>query len=132
MEYPAEFLVLQPKSQLGGHPLILGRPWLDTADACISCRYGSMTISDGIEIKNLTLYPPARPSLEAETSLYMEPEEEEGVQPLLTIGKALSFKDETEDDAINNFINEPTSVNKEVYQILNITIRGNFNSKWAF
>ena len=27
-EYPADLLVLQPKSQLGGHPLILGRPWL--------------------------------------------------------------------------------------------------------
>ena len=52
----------------------------------------------------------------------MEPEEEEGVQPLLTIGKALTFKDEIEDDAINNFISEPTSVNKEVYQILNITL----------
>ena len=25
-EYPADFLVLQPKSQLGGNPLILGRP----------------------------------------------------------------------------------------------------------
>ena len=25
-EYPTEFLVLQPKSHLGGHPLILGRP----------------------------------------------------------------------------------------------------------
>ena len=35
-EYPAEFLVLQPKSQLGGHPLILGRPLLATGDACIS------------------------------------------------------------------------------------------------
>ena len=42
-EYPADFLVLQPKLQLGGHPLILGRPWLATADACISCRSGSMT-----------------------------------------------------------------------------------------
>ena len=52
----------------------------------------------------------------------MEPKEEEGVQPLLTIGKAFSFKDETEDDAINNFNSEPTSVNKEVYQILNITL----------
>ena len=52
----------------------------------------------------------------------MEPEEEEHVQPLITIGKALTFKDKTEDDAINNFISEPTSVNKEVYQILNITL----------
>ena len=81
-----------------------------------------MTISDGTETENLTLYPPVRPSLEAETSLWMEPEEEEGVQPLLNIGKALTFKDETKDDAINNFISEPTSVNKEVYQILNITL----------
>ena len=71
-----------------------------------------MTISDGTETKNLTLYPPARSSLEAETSLWMEPEEEDGVQPLLTTQKALTFKDETEDNAINNFISEPTSVNK--------------------
>ena len=53
-----------------------------------------MTISDGTKIKNLTLYPPTRLILEAETPLWMEPEEEEGVQPLLTIGKALAFKDE--------------------------------------
>ena len=52
----------------------------------------------------------------------MEPEEEEGVQPLLTIGKALTFKDEIEDDAINNFISEPTSFNKKIYQILNTTL----------
>ena len=102
--------------------MILGRPWLATADACITCPSGTMTISDGTETKNLTLYSPARPSLEVETPLWMEPEEEEGVQPLLTIGKDLSFKDETEDDATNNFISEPTSVNKEVYQILNITL----------
>ena len=71
-----------------------------------------MTISDGTKTKNLTLDTLARLSLESKTSLWMEPEEEEGVQPLLTIGKALTFKDEIEDDAINNFISEPTSVNK--------------------
>ena len=81
-----------------------------------------MTISDGTKINNLTLYPPARPTLEAETPLWMEPKEEEGVQPLLTIGKALTFKDETEDEAINNFISEPTYVNKKNYQILNATL----------
>ena len=78
-----------------------------------------MTKSDGTETNNLTLYPPARPSLEVETPLWMELEEEEGVQPLLTIGKALTFKDEIEDDAINNFISEPNSINKFFYQILN-------------
>ena len=76
----------------------------------------------GPKQKNLTLYPPARPSLEAETPLWMDLEEEEGVQPFLMIWKALTFKDETEDDAINNFISEPTYVNKQIYQILNRTL----------
>ena len=102
--------------------MILGSPWLATADAWISCRSRSMTISDGTEIKNLTLYPPTQPSLEAETPLWMELEEEEGVHPLLTLGKALNFKDKTEENAINNFISEPTSVNKQIYQILDDTL----------
>lgn len=36
-EYPMYFLVIQPKS-MGGHMLILGRPWLAIVDAFISCR----------------------------------------------------------------------------------------------
>jgi hypothetical protein len=36
-QYPTDFMILQPKSNLGGHPLILGRPWLATIDAYISC-----------------------------------------------------------------------------------------------
>ena len=71
-----------------------------------------MTISDGFKTKNLTLYPPAQLILEAKTPLWIELEEEEVIQPLLMIGKALTFKDEIEDDVINNFISEPTSVNK--------------------
>ena len=46
-EYPADFLVLQPKEKLTGYPLILGRPLLATADAYISCRVRSMTIKNG-------------------------------------------------------------------------------------
>ena len=69
-------------------------------------------------MKNLTLYPLVRPSLEAETPLWVELKNYEGVQPLLMIGKSLIFKDETEDDAISSFISEPTSINKHVYQIL--------------
>ena len=49
-------------------------------------------------------------------------EEEEDVQPLLTLGKALMFKNEKKDDTISNFISEPASVDREVYQILNITL----------
>ena len=52
--YLADFVVLQTKTNLWGHPLILGRPWLATADAFISCRAGSMIISNGYETKHLT------------------------------------------------------------------------------
>lgn len=36
-EYPVDFLIINPKNWLDGHPLILGRPWLETADAYIGC-----------------------------------------------------------------------------------------------
>ena len=71
-EYLVEFVVLHPKSQLGGHPLILGIPWMATIDAYISCRSGSMTISDGSAIKNMTLYPLSKPSMDFETPLWMD------------------------------------------------------------
>ena len=58
-EYPADFLVLQPKANLTGYPLILGRPWLVTTDAYISCRAGNMTIKNGPMSKQIVLYPSA-------------------------------------------------------------------------
>eukprot|EP00253_Pinus_taeda_P031369 PITA_31369 len=46
-EYPVDFLVINPRSRLDGHPMILGRPWLATTDAYIGYREGSMTITKG-------------------------------------------------------------------------------------
>lgn len=57
-EYLAYFYVLQPKIKLGGHPLILGRPWLATVDADIGHRSRNMTITHGAETKHINLYPP--------------------------------------------------------------------------
>jgi hypothetical protein len=116
-EYPADFVVLQPKTHLGGHPLILGRPWLATVDAFIGCRSGSMTISDGYNKKNLTLYPHATPRAEPENSLWMDTEDENAL-PMLTIGKALSFKDETEDELINCFIYDSSVVTRNMHHRL--------------
>ena len=59
-EYPVDFIILQTKSNLGGHPLILGRPCLATVDAFIGCRAGSMIISKENESKQISLYPPAK------------------------------------------------------------------------
>jgi hypothetical protein len=65
-EYPADFMVLQPKANLGGYPLILGRPWLATADAYISCRSRRYDHLPWNSTKKMTLYPPAKPSLDLE------------------------------------------------------------------
>jgi len=46
-EYPVDFMILTPKNNLGGHPFILGRPWLATTDAFISYRFGENYISNG-------------------------------------------------------------------------------------
>jgi len=91
---------------LGGHPLILGRPWFDTSDAYIGCRTGSMIIFYGYDTKKLNLYPLAKPSMETENPFWFDCEEGD-VQPMLTIGKAFSFKNETKDDTINSFISNP-------------------------
>lgn len=56
-EYLIDFFVLQPKSNLGRKSLILGIPWMATANAFISYRLGKMIISKGNESKQITLYP---------------------------------------------------------------------------
>eukprot|EP00253_Pinus_taeda_P006489 PITA_06489 len=115
--YPADFVLLQTKTKLGGHPLILGRPWLAIADAFISCRSGSMTISNGQETKQLTLYPHATPMINSDNSIWVDYEDEEA-QPILTIGQALTLKNSTEDELISNFISEPSSVSSEIHNHL--------------
>ena len=135
-EYPVDFLVLNIQSKLDNHPLILGRPWLATIDAYIECRYENMLISNGTSTKSLVLYPPARPNLVAcpkeppkECPLWVDYEEEyEDVRPVLTIGKALHFQNETEDETINTFISCPNSAPQSAQQIL-ATIRDCDNKK---
>jgi len=52
-EYTIDFVISTAKNNLGGHALILGRPWLATANAFISYRSGDMYTSDGIQQRNL-------------------------------------------------------------------------------
>ena len=63
LKYLADFLIINPKNRIDGHPLILGKPWLASTDAYIGCRQGSMTITRGSNIKNLALYPPTQSSV---------------------------------------------------------------------
>ena len=86
-EYPVDFIIIQPKSNLGGHPLILGRPWLAIADAFIGCRVGSMIISKENKNKQISLYPPTKSITELEHMSWLIDidYEEEIIQPLFGI-----------------------------------------------
>ena len=63
-EYPIDFMVVESKDPSKGHPIILGRPWLATANAFIECRDGEMTIYKGLSTRRLILYPPTQPITE--------------------------------------------------------------------
>ena len=68
-----------------------------------------MTISNGYETKHLTLYPHATPMINNDNSVWMD-YDDHAIQPIFTIRQALSLKDTKEDEVINNFICEPSSV----------------------
>jgi hypothetical protein len=76
-----------------------------------------MTISNGYETKQLTLYPHATPLANNDNSVWVD-FEDQPTQPLLTIRQALSLKDSTEDEIINNFICKPSSVTPEIHNQL--------------
>ena len=84
-EYLVDFMILTPKNNLGRHPLTLGRPWLATTDAFISCRSGDMYISDGNSTNKFTLYPPAKAITEIDDKEWID--DEDDIQPLFTISK---------------------------------------------
>lgn len=82
-----------------------------------SCRSGSMTISNGCETKQLTLYPHATPMINNDDFVWLD-YDDNATQRILTIGQALNLKDTTEDEVIINFISEPSSVTFETYNQL--------------
>lgn len=69
-----------------------------------------MTITRGSNIKNLALYPPAQPSLTImKTNKQPISYFTENIRSPLTIEDSLNFKDQIEDDVINNVINQSES-----------------------
>jgi len=87
-EYPVDFLIISSRDPTKGHPVILGRPWLATANAFIGCRAGEMCISNGTSTKTLIHYPLAQPV--EETLWWIEdPYGDENLEePLLSLDQA--------------------------------------------
>jgi hypothetical protein len=92
-------VILQPKSNLGGHPLILGRPWLAIVDALISCISRNMIISKGNESKQVTLYTRAKSINELEKMSWFEETDskEEIVHSLFNNAQYINFKEEDDE-----------------------------------
>ena len=109
-EYLADFLVLQPKAKITGYRLILGRPWLATSNAYISCRARNMTIKNGHMSKQLVMYPLAHPSLKHDLPLWLEEEEEDEVYStqLYTLETTMGGGQPDEDDLIEHILQNPT------------------------
>ena len=95
-EYPIDFMVLTPKNNLGGHPLILGRPWFATANDFIDCISGDMLILDGNSTKKFTLYPPAKTTIEIENEEWID-DYDDDIQHVFIIEQV------REEDQILNF-----------------------------
>ena len=116
-EYPTNFLVLEPKTKFNGYPLILGTPWLASVDSYISYRARIMTIKNEDLSKQLVLYPPTQPSIEHDSPLWLEEEEEDELYhttpyPIFSLDIITRGEKPDEDDLIDHIlqIQPPTSI----------------------
>ena len=89
LEYPVDFMILSPKVNLSGYPIILDRTWLATTDANISCKSRNMTISNGQATNQFDLYPLAQPLPDLSTSVWLDLRDEE--EELKSIIKLMMF-----------------------------------------
>ena len=65
-----------------------------------------MTITRGNSIKNIVIYPPAKPNLPTIKSCkHQDTYWEQNIRPPLTLVEALEFKNQTKDDLNSNVMN---------------------------
>jgi hypothetical protein len=106
-EYPVDFLVIHPKFPKPGHPVLIGRPWLATTNAFISCRSGEMTISNGTQSQKLMLPPPPPPPQPTtKVPLWLENPygEEDCTQPLSTLEQVKGVQEHSEEQILSLFL----------------------------
>jgi hypothetical protein len=118
-----DFLIINPRGGIEGHPLILGRPWIATIDAYIGCRTGNMTITRGGITKKLILYHLAKPSPTFVYPQFPPPRYlERDLRAPLMQEESLKLKNQLEDDVISGFINNPATMRNPTYQMLQVVL----------
>lgn len=82
-----------------------------------------MTISHGNSTKIITLYPLAKSSFGLKNSPWIEDNDEETIQLVLTLDKAYTFRRNTKDDLIFTFIVYPHTIRHPNYPSLGHILR---------
>ena len=103
-EYPMDFMIIQSKDPMKGHPIILGRPWLATTNSFIGCRGGDMFISNGFPSQKLTLYPPTQPVAKYLQWLTCPYNEDELEEPLFSVDEFSVLQEPIEDNILSQFL----------------------------
>jgi hypothetical protein len=103
-DYLVDFLVIHSKDPTRGHPIILERPWLATTDAFIGYREGEMTISNGLSIQKLTIYPPTQPIMENICWLECPYENEDWEELMFPSDHSWALQEHTTENVLNQFI----------------------------
>ena len=118
LKYLVDFMILSPKVNLFGYPVILGRPWLATADANISCRSGNMTIWNGQATKKFDLYPLAKLLPDLSTSVWLDlgdkEEELNSIVHLMMLHRQSFLKLQEEDSVLQSILTNTCLVEKDV------------------
>ena len=109
-EYPVDFMVVESKDPSKGHPIILGRPWMYTANAFIRCRDGEMTISNGLSTQKLDLYPPTQTVTEILWWLDF-PFGDENIEDLFFPSDySWALQEQTTKNVLNQFVSSTTCI----------------------
>ena len=109
-EYSINFMVVESKDPSKGHPIILGRPWLATANAFIGCRDGEMTISNGLSTQRLILYPPAQPITKNSWWLNCSFGDEDFDDLSLISDYSWALQEQTTENVLNQFVSSTTCI----------------------
>jgi len=110
-QYPIDFVAISPKTFRPGHPVVLRRPWLETADAIIGCGNGEMIISNGSHNQILCIFPPMQTTNEVPLWLENPYGDEDCMFSLLTLDQYRGLQEHSDDNVLQQFLADSSCIN---------------------
>ena len=109
-EYPADFLVLQPKAKLTGYPLILGKPWLATSRCLHQLQSWEHDHQEWAYVQAVNPIPSCSTLLEHDLPFGWRRRKKMKfiLHQLYALETTMGGRQQDEDDLIENLIQSPT------------------------